>query len=158
MDHTTESLEATYIIGVSAPTSNIDGKAADVIGALWKQFYSENVANKLFGRVNDDVYCVYSNYNEQQPNEYLTIIGCRVESVEDVPYGMTSVLIPEGTYAKFVSEGNPESVLKTWEWVWEAGFPRSYTSDFDLYKNAVTEPSVSEVQTFVAISSDVSDE
>ena len=73
--------ESFKIVGLSIRTSN--NKNEEII-ALWGKLFSENLSEKVINKVNNDIYCVYSNYENDQYGEYDVILGFKVSNIESL--------------------------------------------------------------------------
>lgn len=127
------------IVGISVRTSNAE--AVDTIPAMWGKFYGEGVPDKIDGKVSEDVFAVYTSFeNEGQNNEgqYTFLIGVEVETGVDVPAELDIVSIRSGNYHQFlVEENKPENVFQTWMKIWSTpDLNNTYLSDFEQYRNS----------------------
>ena len=141
-------------MGISVRTTNREGKAMTDIGALWQRFYSEYIEAKIPGRIGNEVYGIYSDYSSDYTQEYTALIGCRVDSIGNVPPGLSAVMISGGTYSKFVARGKmPDAVVNEWTAIWKMGeqLERSYTVDFEVYDTRSQDPSNAEVDVYIAV-------
>lgn len=141
------------IIGISVRTSNQNNQAANDIPALWNQFITENVMNKIPNRIDSEVYSIYTNYEGDHTQPYDTILGCKVSSLENIPEGMVGQEFEGGKVAKFTSKGNLEDniIYKTWLDIWKADLDRTYTADFEVHGPKSLDRANAEVDIFVAI-------
>ena len=133
------------IIGIELETTNEDGKAFEEIPPFWQKFYQEGIVEKIPNKASSDVYAVYTNFENEGKNNagvYSLIIGCPVSSLNNIPGGFVSTIIPESRYAVFESEmGKPEKVGETWQKIWKLSETdrdfdqkRSYQSEFERYQ------------------------
>lgn len=123
-----------FVAGIAARTTNEDGKAQIDIGNLWTKFISENIAGQFQARVSDDIYCVYTDYENDHTGWYTAVLGCQIAGPEDSE-GMFTALIPKGTYRVYKPVGKfPDSVSDAWREIWRDCSSRSYIADYDLYK------------------------
>lgn len=143
------------IIGIRTRTIN-DGKAAKDIPALWGRFMNEQTMTKIPNRVDDKIYCLYTNYDGDHLQPYDVILGCEVSSLTEVPEGMTKHEIEAGNMAKFTAKGSlikGAAVVNTWETIWKANLDRSFTTDFEVYDERSENMDNPEVDIFVALNS-----
>lgn len=149
-------VEAFKIIGISVRTSNVNGKAAQDIPALWQKFMAQETAKNIPNLIDESAYAVYTNYEGDHMKPYDTIIGCKVSSLDKIPDGMVGHEITGGTYAEFLSKGDlmQGAVISTWTEIWNTpDLKRVYSSDFELYDQRAKDMSNAEVPILVAINS-----
>lgn len=131
------SLPAKRILGIETRTTNQENQAEKAITDLWETFMSENLIKKIPNKIDSSVFCVYTHYESDFTGEYRVILGCEVSSVDELPENMISTEIPEQTYEVFEAKGQiPQSIVKTWEEIWNTPLSRAYTADFEKYKIA----------------------
>ena len=84
---------------------------------------------------------------------YTTILGCRVENLSIVPSNMVSKTIEQTTYAKYIVQGNLAEgvVYNEWLKIWDAGLPRAFTTDFEVYGEKSQNPENAEVEICIAL-------
>ena len=149
----TTNIGPINIIGIAIRTTNENGQAAIDIPALWNRFLSEQIASKIPNKLSDDVYSVYTDYELDHTKPYTTIIGCRVSGLDEVPEGLTGKAIAEARYTTFVAKGklSDQIVYNEWLKIWNAGLPRTFTADFEVYGAAAQHPENAEVEIFIAV-------
>lgn len=122
-----------FVAGIAMRTTNRNGQAQTDMGNLWAKFMSENIAGQIVARLSDDIYCVYTDYENDHTGWYTTVLGCSIES-PDESGGMFTALIPKGDYRLYKPEGEmPGCVISTWQQIWTDCCGRSYIADYDLY-------------------------
>ena len=141
------------IIGIFVRTTNENQQAATDIGALWNTFITENILGKIPNKVNNTVYSVYTDYESDYTKPYTTILGCKVENLDNIPEGMVSITIDGGVYAKCVVKGDLTKgvVYNEWLKIWEMNVDRKYTTDFEVYDERTQNPTDAEVAIYIAI-------
>lgn len=145
-------LDAFHIIGISVRTTNVNNKALKDIGELFGYFAGQNILEKIPNKITGDIYCVYTDYESDYNGPYTTIIGCKVNSLEDIPNGLIGKTIPHSKYQIYKSTGKLSvSLAKTWEGIWKADLNRRYSADFDIYGEKARDYENAEVDTYVAI-------
>lgn len=120
------------IIGLSIRTTNENQQSAQDIPALWGKFITEGTAEKIPDKVDDSIYCVYTDYEKDFTKPYTVILGCRVNSIESLPDGMTYTVIEKENYSKYVAS-SPEEVFNEWVKIWNSDLKRTYKADFEVY-------------------------
>ncbi len=150
--------EKTYmqklnIVGLSVRTSNNNGESARDIPALWAKFLTEGIAKQIPKKVDETIYCVYTNYEKDHTLPYTTILGCAVSTLADIPQGMTSKTIEVANYQKFTAKGNLNQgiVFNEWMKIWNTDLDRAYTADFEVYGEKAADTSQAEVDIFIAL-------
>lgn len=141
------------IIGIAVRTTNENGQTATDIPALWNRFMAENILAKIPNRLSDDIYSVYTEYEKDFTKPYTTILGCKVSHLEHIPEGLVGKTFEEGNYSRFTAKGNLShgAVYNEWEKIWNSGFERKYTVDFEIYGEKAQNPENAEVPIFIAI-------
>ena len=148
-----EQIENFKIIGIEIETTNENGKSAEDLGKLWKQFYSENVPSKIPNKISDEIYSIYTDYESDYKGKYKTIIGQRVSSLDKVPNELIGREFNGGKYQKFVAKGQmPNAVIESWQEIWakDKELNRKYTADFEVYGEMAQNGEKSEVEIFIA--------
>jgi predicted transcriptional regulator YdeE len=148
-----QTIAAFNIIGIAVRTTNENGQSSKDIPALWDQFMSKGLLEKIPNKIGNDVYCMYTDYEKDHTKPYTTIIGCKVASLDIVPEGMVGKHIEDCKYSKQVAKGNILEGLVFNEWlkIWNSDLPRIYTADFEIYGAKAANPNKAEVDIFVAI-------
>lgn len=147
-------IEPFNVIGISVRTTNENGKAAQDIGKIWAKFMSEGIAEKIPNKVDTSVFCVYTNYEGDHTEPYDTILGCKVDSLENIPEGMVGQAFEGGIYTKFISKGDLTKgavVYQTWLEIWESDIDRAFTADFEIYGEKAQNPTDAEVDILIAV-------
>jgi len=141
-----------YLAGITVRTTNQNGQSTQDIGGLWTKFMSEGILQQLNGRVNDDIYCVYTDYESDYTGSYTTLLGCKVISIDDQPKEMECLNVPAGKYLAHSLSGKfPENVHQAWNEIWNGDADRAYTADFDLYSANAKSFAETEVKIFLAV-------
>ena len=145
--------ESIRVIGISVRTSNENMQAAQDIPALWKRFGSEDIASKIPGRVDENTYCIYTDYESDHTKPYTTILGCHVADDAEVPEGMVACVLEVGPYQKFTAKGNllEGAVVSAWMEVWKSDLDRKYSADYECYDARAANPEDGEIDIFVAL-------
>lgn len=141
------------LIGISIRTTNENGQSANDIPALWEKFMSEALIEKIPNRVNDTLYCIYTNYEKDHTKPYTTILGCQVENLNEIPEGMIGKTFEEANYQKFTAKGNlmQGAVFNEWTRIWNAEIPRTFIADFEVYDEKSHNPEDAEVEIFIGV-------
>lgn len=152
MEYEIVNLKEKILVGLSDTTSNTSEDMGAVIGGLWQSFYQNGINEKLKNRVNDFSIGLYSDYVGEN---YSVTVGNEVSSIEDQEsiikdYNLTKKIIPAGKYAKFSIRGNMvTAVAESWQEIWKMDLDRSFTGDFEEYKNAEVDDA--EIDIYIAL-------
>lgn len=141
------------IIGITVRTTNKDGQSARDIGELWGQFYSQNLLETIPNKLSNDIYSIYTDYKSDFTDEYTTIIGLQVSSLDTIPSGLIGRQFPIETFEVFTAQGEmPQAVMNTWLDIWQRDneLQRKYTYDFEFYGEKSQNGENAEVQIFIA--------
>jgi predicted transcriptional regulator YdeE len=151
MNH--QKIKAFSVIGISVRTTNENGQAAQDIPALWNQFMSEETIQKIPNKIDDSIYCIYTDYEKDHTKPYTTILGCKVATLDIIPEGMIGKTFNEGLYAKRTPKGNLLQGLVYNEWIqiWNSDLDRAFTADFEVYGEQAQDMENAAVDIFVAI-------
>lgn len=145
-DYRIVSVPRFTVAGLSVVTSN---DRSDQIGALWQQFYGQNVAAQIPNKKSDDIYSLYIDYQGDYTKPYRLVIGCKVDLISSLRAGLVAKTVPAANYAVVPANGpQPQSVIAAWQQIWTSDLPRTYSGDFDLYSG---EGSDQQVNVYVAI-------
>lgn len=148
-----QQINAFNVIGISVRTTNENGKAMIDIPALWGKFISEGTIAKIPAKTDNTVYCIYTEYEKDHTKPYTTILGCKVEHLDNVPEGMIGVTIASGLYQPFVAKGNltKGAVYNEWTNIWNSYIERTFTADFERYGPKSQNLADGEVDIFIAV-------
>ena len=132
-----ETLESPLIIlGRELRTSNDVG--FETIPPFWGAFYGYGGASQIPGRLSDDIYAVYTNFENEGVNNngvYSLVIGCLVAADSSGTDGLIIVTVPVSDRVVFpVESGRPDLAGVEWQEIWamtELG--NTYLADFERY-------------------------
>lgn len=146
-------IEPFKIIGISIQTTNENNQASKDIAALWGRFMEENLLTKIPNKACSDIYSLYTSYEGDHTQPYTTILGCRVENLDEIPVGMIGKSIVGGKYFKTSTKGDLMQglIVKQWEKIFGMDLDRTYVADFEIYGKKAQNPSAAEVDVFVGI-------
>ena len=144
------------IIGISVRTTNQNNQSAQDIGKLWGQFYADKLFDKIPNKLSNDIYSIYTDYKSDFTEDYTTIIGLQVNSLDTIPEGLTGRQFLADTFVQFIAKGQmPKAVLDTWTNIWEQDkeLNRKYSYDFEIYGDKSQSGENSEVEIYIATKS-----
>lgn len=151
----TQTIEKFHIIGMSIRTTNENGQSSQDIPQLWQTFLAQNSIAQIPNKVDSSIYCMYTDYEKDHTKPYTTILGCRVANLDHIPENMIGKTIEQALYAKRIAKGNlaEGAVFNEWLAIWNAGLPRDFTADFEIYGEKAQHPEQAEVEIFIAVKS-----
>ncbi len=136
MEYKIVELKEKTVAGISARTNNASPEMGEVIGGLWKRFYSDNGVNKITGRTNDYALGIYTDYSSDEKGDYTVMVACETDGKGDIPEGFEIRTLPAGKYAEFTVTGDQvTAVQKFWEELWQTKLPRAFKCDFEEYRS-----------------------
>ncbi len=148
----TLEIEEFKVIGISVSTINKNRQSQNDIGNLWDKFMGQNLIEQIPNKLTHEIYCIYTDYENDFNGRYTTIIGCKVNSFENIPNGLIALTIPTTKYQVYKSIGKlPECVVMTWNNIWQSNIDRKYIADFDVYGQKAQNPEHAEVDTYVSM-------
>lgn len=141
------------ILGITVRTSNHDGAAAQDIPALWGKFMGENTIAKIPNIIDQNIHCIYTEYEGDYTQPYTVLLGMKVASLEDIPDGLTGMTFTGGTYQSYHAEGKMADnvVYDTWNQIWKDPLNRAYTSDIEIYNAEKSDSESVSVDIHIAI-------
>ena len=146
-------IQKFQVIGISVRTTNEGGQSSKDIPALWNKFMSENILEKIPHKIDDSIYCIYTDYEKDHTKPYTTLIGCRVSHIDTLPPGMTGKTCDEGLYITRSVKGNLLEGLVIGEWmnIWNSDLQRTFVTDFEVYGEKAKDYTQAEVDIFVGV-------
>jgi predicted transcriptional regulator YdeE len=145
--------EKINVIGISVRTTNENGQSSQDIPALWNQFMTAGIANKITNKTSSTIYCIYTDYELDHTKPYTTILGCAVENLDTIPDGMVGIIINEGKFSEHLAKGNliEGVVFNEWIKIWNSDISRTFITDFEVYGEKAQNPENAEVAIFIGI-------
>jgi predicted transcriptional regulator YdeE len=131
---TTVLSEPTWVIGLELRTSN--DVAFETIPAHWQRFMGEQILGGIPNRVSDNVYAVYTNYQNPGVNNegtYSCVLGAAVSDASQIPDGLVAVSLPASIY-QVVSVERADMVGQAWQTIWQQDTnKRTFIADTECY-------------------------
>jgi predicted transcriptional regulator YdeE len=149
----TQKINAFSIIGIAVRTTNENNQSGKDIPTLWDKFMKEGIIEKIPSKIDNTLYCIYTDYEGDYTKPYTTILGCKVANADTIPEGMMGKILKSGNYTKYTAKGNLMQgvVFNEWTKIWNSGIERLYTADFEVYGEKAQNPTHAEVDIFIAI-------
>lgn len=149
----TQLIPGFDLIGISTRSTNENNAAAQDIPALWTKFMTEGFHAKIPSKVDDVIYCVYTNYEKDYTKPYTVVLGCKVTDLGTIPEGMTGITIEDAIYNKFEVRGNlMQGIIgAAWQEIWKADLHRAYFADFEVYDGRSADQANAVVDIFIGV-------
>lgn len=134
----TEHAPTLHVVGIALRTHN--GEAFQTIPPLWARFSQSELAERLPHRLSDDVYAVYTNFQNAGVDNsgwYTLVIGHAIPGDTPTlpPDGLTHVVAPASRRAVFaVEKGRFDRVGAAWQAIWQrSDLPTTTLADYERY-------------------------
>lgn len=150
----TQHIDAFDIIGITIRTNNSNPHTLlSNMQTLWGKFISENIQEQIPNKLDNSIYCIYTEYESDYTGDYTAFLGCKVSNLINVPTGLTGKSFNAGFYKKFVTRGdlNKGVVYNTWQQIWNSDLNRAYVADFEVYNEQAHNPENTIVEIFVGL-------
>lgn len=151
-------VEKFSIVGISVRTSNADiQQLTNDMQGLWGRFIAENIAGIIPHKLDENIYCVYTEYAGDHTQPYTALLGCKVSHVDLTPemqmIGLVTKSFTGGNYNKYLAQGNlmEGAVFAKWQEIWGMDLKRAYIADFEVYGVKAQNVTAAEVEIFVGI-------
>ncbi len=141
------------IIGISTRTTNKDNQSQQDLTSLWGQFHAQNIFDKIPNKISGNVLSIYTDYKSDFTDEYTTIIGVPVSTLDEIPTELTGREFSADNFQKFVAKGEmPNAVVNVWLDIWKRDkeLDRKYSYDFEVYGQKSQNGENSEVEIYIA--------
>ena len=139
------------IIGIATRADN-SAEGMKKIGELWQKFYGEEILARIPGKLSEEIFAVYTDYEKDYTKPYTLIIGAKVSNNVKTPQTMFEHIMPKQEYAVFAAKGlMPKAIIGVWNEIWASNIKRTYSSDFEFYNEKSNQGDNSEVQIYIAI-------
>ena len=147
------TIDPFHLIGISVKTTNENNQAAKDIGELWAKFMAEGVLEKIPNKMDATVYSLYTDYEGDHTKPYTTMLGCKVQNLDQVPEGLVGKSFKGGQYVKTSAKGDLMDglVINKWLNIWGMDLDRAYTADYEAYGEKAQNPNDAEVDFLIAI-------
>lgn len=141
------------IIGITVETLNQNGQSLNDLEKLWGQFWDDDIKNQIPNRLSDDIYAVYTDYENGDKEKYRVILGFIVKTLNKIPKGFIGRKITVGNHKKYLSKGKmPEAIILTWaEISQDKELNRAFRADVTVHGKKYFDGDEAEVETFISI-------
>lgn len=146
-------IEPFMVIGISVKTTNENNQAAKDIADLWGKFMNDKILEAIPNKIDNTVYSIYTDYESDHTKPYTTILGCRVENLNNIPSGMIGKSFDGGNYVKLSAKGDlmKDLIINKWLEIWEMDLNRAFTADFEVFGEKAKNLSDAEIDFLIAV-------
>lgn len=142
------------IIGILTRTTNKDNQSKEDLGKLWERFFAEKIIDQIPNKKSFEILSIYTDYKSDFTDEYTTIIGLQVSTLDKIPKGLIGREFKPDNFLKITAKGEmPKAVLDSWIDIWkkENQLNRKYTYDFEVYGEKSQNGENSEVEIYLSV-------
>ena len=141
------------IIGISVRTTNENNQAARDIANLWGKFINDKILEAIPNKIDNTIYSIYTDYESDHTKPYTTILGCRVDNLNDIPNEMIGKAFDGGNYVKLSAKGDliKGLIINKWIEIWKMNINRAFTADFEVFGEKAQNPSDAEIDFLIAV-------
>jgi predicted transcriptional regulator YdeE len=151
MDITKKSEFKLIGLKLDNKTTNERGQSSIDCGNLWQKFETQNFTERIPGKLSDEIYAVYFDYEGDHTKPFSYFIGCKVKFDTDTPRDMSNLIIPAGNFTKVIAKGKiPDCIANAWKGIWSLKTDRAYKYDFEIYDERSKDWNNAEVEIFVS--------
>jgi predicted transcriptional regulator YdeE len=146
-------IEPFKLIGISIRTTNENGQAVKEIAELWNKFISENILSLIPNKIENTIYSMYTDYVGDHTQPYTAMLGCKVETLNLIPDGMTGKSFNGGIYTKSTVKGDLMKglIVNHWLKIYEMNLSRTFIADFEVFGEKAQNPSKAEIDFYIGI-------
>lgn len=132
-------------------TTNQNNKSSKDCGTLWQKFETDKIFDHIPGKLTDEIYAVYFNYEKDDKSFFSYFIGCRVDKNSETPTELEELFIPAQVYSLFTAKGVMTGcITNTWENIWNSDIKRKFGFDFEVYDKRSRDWSNAEVDIYIS--------
>ncbi|MDE5740981.1 MAG: GyrI-like domain-containing protein [Oscillospiraceae bacterium] len=155
MNYEIVALKEKTVAALTARTNNSSPEMGNIIGGLWKKFYSAEIVSAIKNRTNACALGMYTEYSSDEKGDYTAAVGCEITGETSLPSEMKIIKIPAGKYAEFSITGEMDTnrqlavLQRLWQELWGMGLDRTYICDFEEYRSA--DPKFADIHVYVGL-------
>lgn len=153
MNIMTEEKDGFKLAGLKlhGKTTNQNNQSDRDCGSLWQKFEADNIFNLIPGKLSDEMYAVYFEYEKDETSPFSYFIGCKVDMNDEPPEGLSELIIPAQKYKKRTAKGTmPACIADAWKEIWSSDINRSFGHDFEVYGERSRNRKSAEVDIFIS--------
>ena len=82
-----QQIQPFNIMGIAVRTTSENVQSLEDIPVLWNRFIWKGIADSIPNKIDQSIYCSYTDYEKDYTKPYTTVKGCRVEQVGGISTG-----------------------------------------------------------------------
>ena len=130
MSIATTVMDEMIVEGVSARVSNDDPAS---IGALWEHYRAAG----LSAPAEDDIVCVYHDYEGDHTAPFRMTIGHRRSAETNDSSDLATVTVPKQQVTTCDASGpQPNALIAAWQGIWDSDLSRAFDADIEIHDAA----------------------
>ena len=139
-------------LNLDRKTTNKNKQSEKDCGNLWQKFEQEKTATLIPGKLSDEVYAVYFDYESDEKGAFSYFIGCKADETTPLPEGLDELHIPAQDYEQITARGVMTGcVTEAWQKVWDTIKNRKFGYDFEVYDERSRDWNDATVDIFIAL-------
>lgn len=161
MHQTLVTLPEKKILGIQIRTNNsleVNPETGKILPTL-QQYFQEKLFEKIQNRTKPgSTFCCYTDYESDHTGDYTYFIGEEVESFDNQPTDLDTLLIPAQHYSVFTTLPGPipDVIRNAWFSIWkmtDSDFSgtRRYHTDFEVYNERASNPQQAVIDIYIGI-------
>ena len=149
----TDDQDSFKLVGLKlhGKTTNQNNQSSMDCGSLWQKFEADHIFNQIPRKLSDEIYAVYFEYEKDETSPFSYFIGCKVDTNDITPEGLSELIIPAQKYKRHTAKGTmPACIADAWKEIWNSDLNRSFEYDFEVYGERSRDWSNAEVDIFIS--------
>lgn len=115
-------------------TTNANNQSSVDCGNLWQKFETNKIFEIIPGKISNEIYAVYYDYEKDEKEAFSYFIGCMVDESAVAPTELDELLIPSQNYMKYTAKGAMTGcITEAWKKIWSSDNNRKFGFDFEVY-------------------------
>lgn len=155
MNYEIVELKEKTVAVLTARTNNASPEMGQIIGGLWRKFYSAEIFPAIKNRADSYTLGIYTEYSSDEKGDYTAAVGCEITDAAELPSEMKIIKIPAGKYAEFSITGEMDTaeqltaLQRLWQELWSMELDRTYICDFEEYRSA--DPKFADIHVYIGL-------
>lgn len=100
MNYEIVNLDEKTVAGYCARTNNASPDMGQIIGGLWKKFYSDKGYPMIPNKTNSKALEIYTDYEDDEKSDYTVMVSCEVNDILNLSEDFNVIKNPCGQICK----------------------------------------------------------